>query len=80
MSSSNPDGSCFISTSSLDGEKTLKKRKQAKGMNRFISNVKINEDELIFLGEVSSQHPSKDLYNFAGTLTIAESVISLDIN
>jgi P-type E1-E2 ATPase len=80
MSSSNPDGSCFISTSSLDGEKNLKKRKQAKGMNKFISNAMINEDEFIFVGEVLSQHPSKDLYNFAGTLTISGSVIPLDIN
>jgi len=80
LSSSALDGICYISTSSLDGEKNLKKRYVARNMDKFMENGSVSEDQLIFVGECKSEQPSIDIYNYAGSLTISGVNISLDVN
>ncbi len=44
LSTSNEDGTCFVSTSSLDGEKNLKKRQTTKGIERIIQSGCLETD------------------------------------
>lgn len=60
LASSN-DGVCFIQTSSLDGEKNLKKRSRPKDIDRYILNT-FEPDRIIFLGECVSEQPNTELY------------------
>lgn len=47
LSSSKEQGECFISTSSLDGEKNLKKRVQPKDLHHIFSNLQYDVKELL---------------------------------
>jgi P-type E1-E2 ATPase len=38
LATSNSEGQCFINTSSMDGEKNLKKRHVPKDLDKIISN------------------------------------------
>lgn len=44
---SSADGDCFIATSSLDGEKNLKKRVQANKLKEHISANEVNAKQLL---------------------------------
>ena len=61
------DGECFITTSSLDGEKNLKKRGQVKDFDKVIPNNDKNESQLsALLGMFYILLPDKDLHRFDG--------------
>jgi P-type E1-E2 ATPase len=60
LASSN-EGVCFIQTSSLDGEKNLKKRSRPKGIERYILNT-FETDRILFVGECVSEMPNTELY------------------
>lgn len=64
--SSSADGACFIKTSSLDGEKNLKKRLQPKDFDKLCGNGK--EPKYIQLaglkGHCYVQNPNKNLQKF----------------
>jgi len=47
ISSSNPDGIAYIQTSSLDGEKTLKKRRIPKNLETLIPQHEAFADGLV---------------------------------
>jgi magnesium-transporting ATPase (P-type) len=64
----------------LDGEKNLKKRNTPKDIETFAQQGNPSADQLIFIGECESDHPNQELYNYAGTLKIAQQVFALDIN
>lgn len=66
ISSSN-EGICYIQTSSLDGEKNLKKRSRPKHIEKYILNTK-EPERLIFIGELESEKPSPELYNYTGRI------------
>ena len=68
LNSSFEDGTCFIQTSSLDGEKNLKKRKMPKDLDKLIQPGNKEPDQLIFVGESFCEAPSADLYSFVGKL------------
>ena len=53
LASSN-NGISYIQTSSLDGEKNLKKRTRPKDIDRYILNT-CEPDRLIFVGECVSE-------------------------
>jgi magnesium-transporting ATPase (P-type) len=51
---SSDNGLCFIQTSSLDGEKNLKKRMRPKDIDKYVLNS-CEPDRIIFLGECVSE-------------------------
>ena len=53
LASSN-EGVCYIQTSSLDGEKNLKKRSRPKDIEKYVLNT-CEPDRLIFIGECVSE-------------------------
>ena len=70
LTSSN-DGDCFIKTSSLDGEKNLKKRVQAKDIKMYFPQNGYNAHALLDIaGKVECEHPNKDLHSFSGQVVI----------
>lgn len=62
VASSNTEGTCYIQTSSLDGEKNLKKRKIPKDLEQFVPQGEHEPDLLTFAGECEAEEPSNDLY------------------
>lgn len=79
LASSSPEGVAFIQTSSLDGEKNLKKRSRPKDIERYILNSPL-PDRMIFVGECVSENPTKELYTYTGKITICEDNFSLNAN
>lgn len=78
LSTSN-EGVCFIQTSSLDGEKNLKKRTRPKDIERYVLNT-CEPDRLIFIGECVSEQPNSELYVYTGKITICEETFALNAN
>lgn len=62
-------GDCFIKTSSLDGEKNLKKRFQIKGMDKFVQNNEIkaaSTGAFKLKGRIECGDPNKNLHKLDG--------------
>lgn len=62
-------GDCFIKTSSLDGEKNLKKRFQIKGMDKFIPNNELEASQSAAFklrGKIECADPNKSLHKLDG--------------
>ena len=86
------DGDCFIKTSSIDGEKNLKKREQPKDLDKhFPKNELIDEQKreikstiieryLKIAGDISIELPNKDLHSYKGILKIGNDEYSLGEN
>ncbi|KAI3661424.1 hypothetical protein MP638_003897 [Amoeboaphelidium occidentale] len=69
LSSSAEDGSCYVETSSLDGESTLKK-KQA-----FTFTAKMKERELLRMRAcILTERPNSNMYNFDGSIEVFNTV------
>eukprot|EP00741_Cyanophora_paradoxa_P014910 tig00020830_g14384.t1 len=68
LSSSMPDGSCFVETSNLDGESNLK-QKQCPTETAPLRTV---ADLWQLRGVVSCEQPSTDLYRFDGSMSILQ--------
>jgi magnesium-transporting ATPase (P-type) len=78
LASSREDGMCFIATSSLDGEKTLKKRFQAKNINQvFPNHLKSEEKFCLIDGICECLLPNKNLEYFSGQIKINGQFYSL---
>ena len=67
----------FIQTSSLDGEKNLKKRFVPKSLEALTKPV--SEKEYLLGGKCTTLPPDKDLKSFVGTLKVSNKVFSLNI-
>jgi magnesium-transporting ATPase (P-type) len=80
LNSSFEDGTCYIQTSSLDGEKNLKKRKMPKELDKIIQPGNKQTDQLIFIGESECEAPSADLYTFVGKLMIGGITFPLNVD
>lgn len=78
LASSN-EGVCFIQTSSLDGEKNLKKRSRPKDIDKYVLNT-FEPDRIIFVGECVSEQPNTELYSYTGKITICEDNFALNAN
>jgi len=66
VNSKTEQAQCFIQTSSLDGEKNLKKRLAPKNIYRCIE-----DRPLPFLsGSIECDMPNRELYEFKGSLSI----------
>ena len=69
--SSSSAGDCFIATSSLDGEKNLKKRVQPKNMDEHFPKDKCEAKSLLTIkGELQCEPPNKDLHSLNGQIII----------
>lgn len=79
LASSSPLGFCFIQTSSLDGEKNLKKRTRPKDIGKYVLNS-CEPDRIIFLGECVSEKPNSELYSYTGKITICDDTYALNAN
>lgn len=79
MLATSNDGVCFIQTSSLDGEKNLKKRSRPKDIEKYILNT-FEPDRIIFVGECVSEQPNTELYQYTGKITICEDNFALNAN
>ena len=79
LASSHTGGFCFIQTSSLDGEKNLKKRTRPKDMDKHLANTK-EPSRMAILAECLSEMPTTELYSYTGSLTVNKDNISLNAN
>lgn len=69
LTSSHEGGFCFIQTSSLDGEKNLKKRSKPKDLDKVVLNT-CDPQRLAFLAECVSEEPTAELYQYTGKMSI----------
>ena len=71
LTSSLEGGECFIKTSSLDGEKNLKKRVQCKDFELLFPFNQLAVTKYAGIkGKVDLELPNKDLHSFKGMITI----------
>ncbi|OZJ04656.1 hypothetical protein BZG36_02875 [Bifiguratus adelaidae] len=68
LSSSEPEGICFIETSNLDGEVNLKIKQALSQTAPRVDLVSIQS----LKGHITSESPNNRLYNYDGTLTLYE--------
>ncbi|XP_062200436.1 phospholipid-transporting ATPase 3-like isoform X2 [Phragmites australis] len=76
LSSTNPDGVCYIETSNLDGETNLKIRKALEKTWDYVHPKNAFE----FKGEVQCEQPNNSLYTFTGNLIVDKQTIPLSPN
>lgn len=76
---SNNDGLAYIQTSSLDGEKNLKKRTRPQDIDKYILNTQ-EPERLIFIGECVSENPNAELDSYTGKIVICDETFSLNRN
>ncbi|CAN6311182.1 unnamed protein product [Urochloa humidicola] len=76
LSSTNPDGVCYIETANLDGETNLKIRKALEKTWDFVSPDRASG----FKGEVQCEQPNNSLYTFTGNLIVDKQTIPLSPN
>lgn len=84
LSSSNDDGSCFIETSSLDGETNLKQKMALKGTKHYkqedVANIAgtypVHSVLILIshLGCIKAEVPNADLYRFDGSIEITDAL------
>ncbi|KAG0186244.1 hypothetical protein DFQ28_008143 [Apophysomyces sp. BC1034] len=70
ISSSEPEGLCYIETSNLDGEVNLKIKQALTQTSKILNPVDMNQLQ----GTVKSEQPNNRLYNYDGVL----STVSMD--
>ena len=76
LASSDSDGTCFIQTSSLDGEKNLKPRSSIKETQDEIGR----SETIRILGELFLPTPNSNLYDVKGSISIGgERRIKIDV-
>ncbi|CAM0957021.1 unnamed protein product [Alopecurus aequalis] len=76
LSSTNPDGVCYIETANLDGETNLKIRKALEKTWDYLLPEKASE----FKGEVQCEQPNNSLYTFTGNLIVDKQTIPISPN
>ncbi|KTW27924.1 uncharacterized protein T551_02891 [Pneumocystis jirovecii RU7] len=66
ISSSEPEGLCYIETSNLDGETNLKIKQSLPETSSFISHRILAQ----LSGEIHSEHPNNSLYTYEATIIL----------
>lgn len=74
LSSSEPEGLCFIETSNLDGETNLKIKQAKPATADFTSSQKAST----LSGYLRTEQPNNSLYTFEGTLVLGSNEVPLD--
>ena len=74
LASSASDASCYVQTSSLDGEKNLKTKRAAKNIDKIIPSGQNSFDSAKFLvtAEVDTEAPNGNLYSFKGNIHVGK--------
>ena len=73
LSSSAAEGTCYVQTSSLDGEKNLKTKKTAKNSERLIPcGSDFHPSDLLVTMTVDAEAPNGNLYSFKGNLHVGK--------
>lgn len=67
----------FIQTSSLDGEKNLKKRTIPANFEEFVKPL--DEKDFHLVGKIVAEPPTIDLYNFKGKLVVGNEQFALNV-
>ncbi|CAO3590835.1 unnamed protein product [Absidia cylindrospora] len=67
LSSSEPEGLCYIETSNLDGEVNLKIKQSLSETSHIVSPSQLSQ----LHGVVKSEQPNNRLYNYDGTLALS---------
>lgn len=67
----------FIQTSSLDGEKNLKKRSIPANFEEFVKPL--DEKDFHLVGKIVAEPPTIDLYNFKGKLVVGNEQFALNV-
>ncbi|EEB92039.1 hypothetical protein MPER_09506, partial [Moniliophthora perniciosa FA553] len=70
LSSSEPEGLCYIETSNLDGETNLKIKQASPHTSQLTSPAPVNA----LRGTLRSEHPNNSLYTYEGTLDLLTSM------
>ncbi|ESK93693.1 calcium transporting atpase [Moniliophthora roreri MCA 2997] len=70
LSSSEPEGLCYIETSNLDGETNLKIKQASPHTSQLTSPAPVNA----LRGMLRSEHPNNSLYTYEGTLDLITSM------
>ena len=72
LASSAPDSSCYVQTSSLDGEKNLKTKRAPKKLDQLIPSgtMEFDPSDLIVTATVDCEAPNGNLYSFNGNLHV----------
>lgn len=74
LSSSEPEGLCYIETANLDGETNLKIKQSKADTCRMVSPTDLS----MLQGKINSEQPNSSLYTYEGTLYVNGKEISLD--
>lgn len=74
ISSSEPDGLCYIETSNLDGETNLKIRQSLKETSEILTPEAVANLD----GVIKCEKPNNSLYTFEGTLRLNQKEIPLN--
>ncbi|KAJ3194673.1 hypothetical protein HK101_002203 [Irineochytrium annulatum] len=74
LSSSEPDGLCYIETSNLDGETNLKIRQALVETSNILSPEEVSRLE----GIIKSELPNNSLYTYEGTLRFGNKELPLE--
>ncbi|CAI2165578.1 13647_t:CDS:2 [Funneliformis geosporum] len=65
LHSEGEEGICYIETAALDGETNLKQRQALKEVNYLLTSPEALAN---FSGNVKTENPNQDLYNFEGSI------------
>ena len=66
LSSSEPQGMCYIETANLDGETNLKIRSSLLATSQIIEGTELSQ----MYGTVEAEAPNRRLYEFAGNISL----------
>ncbi|CCE64475.1 hypothetical protein TPHA_0H02720 [Tetrapisispora phaffii CBS 4417] len=66
LSSSEPEGLCYIETANLDGETNLKIKQSRSETAPYLSSNQLSS----IRGKIMSEHPNSSLYTYEGTLVL----------
>jgi phospholipid-transporting ATPase len=75
LSSSEPNGMCYVETANLDGETNLKIRQSLAVTYECVTSEKLVSD--LSLAAIECDPPNKHLYEFHGTLKIDQTIVPI---
>ena len=74
LATSQNDATCFVQTSSLDGEKNLKTKKASKNLDKLFPSggEQFSAQDLLTIAKVDAEAPNGNLYSFNGNLFVGK--------
>ena len=75
LSSSEPQGMCYIETANLDGETNLKIRSSLMATSQLMEGSELSQ----LYGQVEAEAPNRQLYEFAGNIELGSGRLCKEI-